>query len=226
MHPSNQPLTPQEIRAKFYSETDNYVDRYGNVLGVIDHGANAEDHFNPLIIHYYLLNGKTEQWIMDNLINYTGMSKIVAKLTLAEYHKFIREVLEIDLETHRQEHYSTESMCERKHVELIENLRVKEDTILNQPISIDFYPEWTFDADADSLTRLKTYIDTDVVPTEWTTYESVKVPFNKDIASELLKAILLRQQRTHEYITGLKTKVRDAREAKDFDALLLLEKEI
>lgn len=223
MHSSNQPLTPEQIRERFFNEQENYIDRYGNVLNEIAHGAMGEEHFNPLIIHYYLLNGKSEQWVIDNLKNCGGMSDIIAKLTLKQYLSFIKDVLQIDLESHQKEHFSTVGQCNRLSNQLMDDLRTKEEKLLGLPIELDGVE---FDADTESVNRLRNYIAVDAVPETWTTYNSSKVLFTKQRAEELLQAILLREQRTHEYITELKSRVRVARENVDYDGLLNLQKEI
>lgn len=206
-------LSNDEIRDRFLN-SGKLIDRHGQFVD----GTLTDSRWNPSLsrlAHYKMLDGVSDESLKAQLLE-QGFSPLEIKFTLSSAHKFIAEVLGIDLAQREAERISTHGKCQRLLTELIAQLNERYATAVATPIEFDGR---LLQTDEKALAAIARYLSTESSPGYWVDTNNAKFDFDLDNLKALNTAIVERTNTLHETLTDAKQKVRILADNLDYAGL-------
>lgn len=206
-------LSNSEIKDRFYN-SGKLVDRHGQFVD----GELSDATWNPTLArlaHYRLLDGMTDEELSAGLTT-QGLSPLEVKFTIKAAHKFVSEVLGVDLAEHKAERSSTRGKCYGLLTELISWVNQAYSEAVVAPLE---FKGRNYQTDEKALAGIARYLSTGQEPGYWVDANNAKFDFTLDELKALNEAIVARTNALHEKLTDFKQTARIAAENGDYTAL-------
>lgn len=202
-------LSNDEIKARFFTPNKR-IDRYGNFIP-----TPAIDSYGTLL-HYHLLEGMTDAIALKKLKGY-GMNDVAARFALKTAKTFVTEVLELPLDEIRDAANSTERQMWMDFNTALARVGDVYNAAMDEPIEFEGY---VYQADARSRAAMHERINLSRAETiNWLDINNKEVEFDVTKLTNLLSSIVTRNDWLKAELTQVKSELRRAGEAKDYDTI-------
>lgn len=195
-------LSNDEIRDRFLN-SGKLIDRHGQFVD----GTLTDSRWNPSLsrlAHYKMLDGMSDDTLREKLVE-QGFSPLEIKFTLTSAHKFISDVLGIDLAQREAERISTHGKCQRLLTEWVARLNDEYAYAVASPLELDGH---IYQTDEKALAAIARYLSTETSPGYWVDSNNAKFDFDLDDLKALNVAIVERTNALHEKLTDAKRELR------------------
>lgn len=209
-----------EIKERFEAGI-GMIDRFGNVVDV-DPNRNYSETMLPLLLHYRLLAGMTDQEAAKELATTYMLSEFEITFLINNTKVFIKNVLEIDLEEIRANKNSTATLCGQMVIEVVAKINEVFERKRYENLAID---DVFIQADKKSREIILGYLAADTAPEYWVTADNVSIECDHETLVRMQEAIVARDAAQHEEATELKKNARELSEKRNYAGLVdLLDK--
>lgn len=210
-------FSKSEIKARF--EAGNWpIDRHGNYID-----TNPERDYSatmlPLMLHYRLLAGMTDQEAERELATTYMLSAFEIAFLIRSTKEFIKDVLELDLDDIRNNKNSTATLCGQLVIEVVNNINAAYVRLRYSDVLVD---ECVFQADQKARESILSYLTADTAPEYWVTANNMQIECDRDMLLTIHEAIVSRDAACHEKATKLKTQARELSEQRNYAGLVEL----
>ncbi len=197
------------------------IDRHGNFVYIgLDFYVSRVQF--PLLAHYHLLSGMSDQDMMVALRD-SDLSDFEAKYVLKSSKDFIRDVLGLDLEAIRVNRTSTDTLCGQLIMEVVGTLNEVYDKLRYAPIVANGH---TYQADAKAREAMLGYLLTDRVVEYWVFENNDQIEMSLGDLKTVYAAVTERDADLHKQITDLKTEGRIYAEKRMYAQLVELSERV
>jgi len=202
-------LSAGEIKARF-EQNQGMIDRNGLFFD-----PNGEISLAQRL-HYALLEGLSEKDALRNL-QADGASEFEANYTLKQTKTFIKDVLEIDIDSYIKEQQSTTAYSYRELDTKLEEANTAYAAAVTADIT---YKDHQFQTSEGTLSTLGSYVQTETWPEYWVSSDNAAVEdWTADDTKQLYALIVARNAQLHVALTAYKVRLRAFAEQGNYAAL-------